>query len=103
MFTVPEASPESSRATAVVAAIVVETNEQPMPAAHSSEGTSTSAAQVPPAAPRASRSIPAASVVMPAASTRPGPQRAARRLATCVQIAMTSDIGASVRPVCNAE
>ena len=40
---------------------------------------------------------------MPVARTRPGPQRAASRLASCVQAAIMSDIGANVRPASSAE
>ena len=103
VFTRPDASPEFSRATPVVAVIVVDTNEQPMPAAQSSDGRSTSAVQDPSASICENSSIPAPSTVIPVASTRPGPQRAARRLASCVKATMVSEIGANVRPASSAE
>ena len=43
VLTSPEASPASVRRTPAVAAIVTGTNEKPIPAAHSSDGSSTSA------------------------------------------------------------
>ena len=74
-----------------------------MPPAHSSDGASRSIGPEPVAAARENSSIPAPRSVMPAASTRVGPTRSARRLATCVNATMVNDIGAKVSPARSGE
>ena len=94
----PDARPEYSSRTPRFAVIVVDTKEQPMPLAHSNDGRRTSVAQAPRASLPANSNIPTPRSVIPAARTRPGRSRAARRLAACVKMTIVSDIGASVSP-----
>ena len=69
-----------------------------MPAAASSEGTSTSTAQLPSTRTRLKSSIPTASELIPSTSTRPGPMRLVRREASCEQTTIASVMGRNASP-----